>query len=119
MTERESQSITWLYDYGTHEIVRTRDGARWSADDVPEFRRSIEEWATNPVVDVAAVDRWVLAQYPVVEARPRVLDLMAALKQALKQNPAAGDTATGRGTGAVESPAPVPNLARLVKDATQ
>lgn len=92
----------WWYDYNTHEIVRSSDGRRWPADDVPEFRRSLEEWATNPVVDVDEVDRWVLAQYPVVEAAPRVLDLMAALKESLKQNPAAGETATGRGAGAVE-----------------
>lgn len=52
----------WWYDFGTHEIVRASDGCRWSADDVPEFRRSLEEWATNPVIDVAEVDRWVLTQ---------------------------------------------------------
>lgn len=52
----------WVYDYATHEIVRVCDGRRWSASDVPELRRSIEEWATNPVVDVDEVDRWVLAQ---------------------------------------------------------
>lgn len=170
--------LPWFYDYGTHEVVRASDGLRWSADDVPEFRRSIEEWATNPIVDVAAIDRWVLAQgsetpamgahvsawlmvacpkCPAISgeqchysatsvllqtgrrrntphkerralarqrtgrdfgAPAKTLDLMAALKESLKQNPAAGDTATGRGAGAVESPASVPNLARLVKEST-
>lgn len=78
----------WWYDYGTHEIVRARDGMRWDPRDVPELERALHD-RDNPVVDVDEVDRWVLAQ---------------------KQSPAAGETATGHGTDAVESPAPVPNV---------
>jgi len=95
----------WWYDFGTGEIVRTSDGMRWDPRDVPELARSAND-RSHPVVDVDEVDRWVLAQ-----AHPEpVLDLMAALKKSLKENPAAGETATGRGADAVESPASVPNL---------
>jgi hypothetical protein len=52
----------WFYDYGTNEIVRASDGMRWPVEDVPELRRSVAEWPSNPVVDVAEVDRWVVAQ---------------------------------------------------------
>lgn len=38
----------------------------------------------------------------VADVTPRVLDLMAALKQSLKQNPVTGETVTGRGADAVE-----------------
>lgn len=38
----------------------------------------------------------------VADAPPRVLDLMAALRESLKQHPAAADTATGHGSDAVE-----------------
>lgn len=45
----------WWFDYGTGQVVRSSDGQRWDARDVAPLNVAGE-------VDVAAVDRWVLAQ---------------------------------------------------------
>ena len=54
-------SAPWWFDFGTCEVVRCADGRRWDVRDVPELHRSARDRA-NPVVDVAEVDRWILAQ---------------------------------------------------------
>ena len=57
--EPEAKRAPWWFDYGTCEVVRASDGRRWDVSDVPELHRSAR--AMN-AVDVAEVDRWVLAQ---------------------------------------------------------
>lgn len=57
--ETQPPPPVWWYDYGTGEIVRTRDGRRWDTRDVPEMARSSRDMNA---CDVDKVDRWVLAQ---------------------------------------------------------
>lgn len=45
----------WWIDYNTSELVRAPDGRRWPVADVPPLQ-------VAGVIDVVAVDRWVLSQ---------------------------------------------------------